>query len=145
MTFITENNSIELKLTTRNVTKMLNALGTNDLKTIMFDGAGKMDAKIMAIIVQSLSGTPKSIGEIYDFIDEYKRENKCSLKKMYELIITDFNENYFFDRLMSEEEITELINNPLITTMDGVVAQAVRDVVGKIAMDTIASQTAQLA
>lgn len=139
MILTTETRTIELTYSTRNVVKMLDALGTNDIKSIIFDGLNKMDARKLAIIIQQLSGKNLSVAEIYDFIDTYKAEHECSIREIYTNIITDLNDNYFFDQKMSPEKLAELMANPMITTMDDVVTQAVRDAVGKIASETIAA------
>ncbi len=139
MILTTETRTIELTYSTRNVVKMLDALGTNDIKSIVFDGLNKMDARKLAIIIQQLSGKNLSVAEIYDFIDAYKAEHECSIREIYTNIITDLNDNYFFDQKMSPEKLAELMSNPMITTMDDVVTQAVRDAVGKIASETIAA------
>lgn len=139
MILTTETKTIELTYSTRNVVKMLDALGTNDIKSIVFDGLNKMDARKLAIIIQQLSGKNLSVAEIYDFMDAYKAEHSCSIREIYTNIITDLNDNYFFDQKMSPEKLAELMDNPMITTMDDVVTQAVRDAVGKIASETIAA------
>ena len=140
MILTTENRTIELNLSTRNIVKMLDALGTNDIKSVVFDGLNRMDAKKLAVIMQQLAA-PKvySIPELYDFIDMYKSEHGCSIKEMYTSIISDLNENYFFDRKMMPEELSDLMNNPLATSMDEVVTQAVKDAVGRIATESIAA------
>lgn len=138
MVLTTDNKSIELTYSTRNVVKMLDALGTNDIKTIVFDGLNKMDIRRLAVVIQQLA-SPRTytVSEIYDFIDEYKANHGCSIKEIYTDIINDLNDNYFFDRKMSPEELAEVVRNPLATSMDDVVTQAVKDAVGKIAAEAI--------
>lgn len=134
----TEKKTIELKFSTRNVVRMLEAVKADDVKVLVFEGMHKMDTKLLANVIQQLAVTPeRSLTDIYGFIDDYKAENECSIKDIYQMIITELNDNYFFDKKMSAEEVEELAKNPLMTGMDSIVQQAVRDAVGKIAQQSV--------
>lgn len=133
----TENKTISLKLSTRNVVNMLDAIGSNDIKTLVFEGLHKMDAKLLACVIGQLSEEKMSLNDVYDFLDEYKSEKECSIREIYQNIIAELNDNYFFEKKIPAPELSELLSNPLMMGMDSVVQQAVKDAVGKIAQESV--------
>lgn len=133
----TGNKTISLKFSTRNIVNMLDAIGSNDVKTLVFNGLNKLDSKLLACIFCQLSEDKMSVNEAYDFIDSYKSENECSIREIYQKIIVEINNNYFFEEKIPMPELSEMMSNPLMTGMDNVVQQAVRDAVGKIAQESM--------
>lgn len=138
MTLATNEKSIELNYSTRNVVKILDAFETNNIKDVVFDGLNKMDVRKLAIIIQQLASPEKwLITDIYDFIDAYKTEHECTIKDIYVDIINDFNDNYFFDAKMTPEELEETIKNPLAIGMEEIMMRAVKQSIEQIATEKV--------
>jgi len=131
----------ELILNNRNVVRMLDMLGTDDLSAAMLDGMNHVNTKKLATAIYALDRSNfKSIDEVYDFLDDYKAEHECTVREIYADLIREFNDHYFFDRKMTEKELTEWMNNPLAGRMDDILAEAAGKAIGSMAEEQFAAR-----
>lgn len=130
----------ELVLNNRSVVRMLDMLGTDDLSTAMLDGMNRVNVKKLAAAIHALDRNNfKSIDEVYDFLDDYKAEHECTVREIYAELIREFNDHYFFDRKMTEKELTEWMNNPLAGRMDDILAEAAGKAISGMAEEQFAA------
>jgi len=72
--------------------------------------------------------------EVYDFLDDYKKENKCTLVEIYKKIAEVLNEEGFFKNKKSKKELEEITSNPLSTmNMNELVQKSAENAMSKIA------------
>ena len=63
-----------------------------------------------------------NIDEVYDFIDDYMKENQKTYDDIFNEIAEAINEEGFFKTKMTKEEMQEKMNNPLLSlNMDEVI------------------------
>ena len=109
MILSTNNVTHELILNNRNVVRMLDMLGTDDLSAAMLDGMNHVNTKKLATAIYALDRSNfKSVDEVYDFLDDYKAEHECTVREIYADLIREFNDHYFFDRKMTEKELRNI-------------------------------------
>lgn len=127
MILTTENKTITLSLKTRNVVRTLDLMGKTDIKKALFEGLNRADAKTLAQTLVGLSDERLTVGEMYDFIDDYKAEHGCSVREIYADLITALNEKYFFGAKLSPEELENAFGNPITVDMDAVVEKIMEE------------------
>jgi hypothetical protein len=133
-----EGKQIELAFTTKNVMKTLNLLHCDDLNKAIYEGIEKTSSKTLAIIIYGLTQNDfKNTDEVYDFLDAYKTENNSTVGDIYKLLITAFNNHYFFMTKMTEDEVEKMITSPLSGKMDSIVEEAVRGSMAKMTEKTL--------
>lgn len=59
----------------------------------------------------------KNVDEVYDFIDDYRIENKTNQIDIYSKLAEALNTEGFFKKKMTKVEIQETLSNPLSNTV----------------------------
>lgn len=115
----TKNRKINLNLSTRKIINVANILKGKNFEDIYFKAINENDldslSKIIYVFAETDDGLKafKSSDEVYDFIDDYKEENKKTYQDIFEEIAKVINDEGFFKRKMSKKELEERISNPI--------------------------------
>ena len=74
--------------------------------------------------------------EVYDFLDDYRKENKTSFIEIYKNIAEALNEEGFFKKKKTKKELEEMISNPLSTmNMSEVVQKSAQKAMEAVAVE----------
>ena len=116
----TSNKTIELVFTTRKIVNISNQLKGKNFEDLYFKAMNDNDLDALSKIIYSFaediengSKPFKSSEEVYDFLDEYKKENNKSYEDIFKEIAEVINEEGFFNTKMSKKDLTQKISNPL--------------------------------
>lgn len=134
----TEKLQIELRITTRKIVDLTNKFKGKNLADIYFKASNNYDEKALAEFIlafgekENKSPFNNDINRVYDFIDEYKKENNKSYEDIYNEIAEVINEEGFFSKKMTKEELSSAMNNPMASIN---MEDTMRNVVDKIATE----------
>lgn len=110
----TSKQKIEIILSTRKIVDLTKKLKGKNLTEIYFKALRDCDTEALGKIIYAFAepadGSNKAFANeeyVYDFIDEYMRENKKSYSDIYNELAIEVNEQGFFNKKMTKEEITE--------------------------------------
>lgn len=136
----TSNLTLELILSTRKIIKLTDEFKGKNLSELYFKIANEKSEKGLATIINAFGEvdgkTPFNgdINKVYDFIDEYKKENKKSYEEIYREIAEVINEEGFFTNKMTKEQLTEQLNNPMSSIdLQETIKTAVNNVMSEMA------------
>lgn len=137
MELITKNKTIELVFTTRKIVEVSNILKGKNFEDLYFKAMNENDLDALAKIIQIFAEDKdtglkvfNSIVEVYDFMDEYKKENEKTYQDIFEELAEAINEEGFFNKKMTKEDLISMISNPLSTVnLDKIVKKASEKVV----------------
>ena len=140
----TNNKKINLVYRTRNIVKVTNLLQGKNFEELYFKASNTNDiealSKIIFVFAEEIdSGLSafKSSEEVYDFIDNYKSENKKSYQDLFKEIAEDINEQGFFIKKMTEEELINKIMNLLGVNMEEIIKSSTEKAVQNIATEEL--------
>lgn len=140
MVMKTEKLTIDLVFTTKKIVRLTEELKGKNLSDLYFKALNNSDIKSLATIIlafgelEGKSPFNSDINKVYDFIDEYKKENKKTYEDIYKEIAEVVNEEGFFTKKMTKEELTEKINNPL-ASLD--LEETIKNAANKVATNTM--------
>lgn len=110
----TAKNEIEIRLTTKRIIDIIKKLNGKNLEEIYFKALNECDIEILAKMIYYFSdpadGSNKAfVNEeyVYDFLDDYKKENDKTYTDIYKEIALEVNEQGFFNSKMTKEELEE--------------------------------------
>ncbi len=136
----TKNKTINLVLKTRNIVRIANLLQNKNFEEAYFKALQSNDldalSKILFIIAEDNDGKAafKSSDEVYDFLDQYKKENNKTYEDIYKELTEVINEEGFFTKKMSKKQLEEAISNPLSNmNMNELVQKSAEKAMTKIA------------
>lgn len=136
----TMNKKINLVLRTRKILDIANSLKSKNFEDAFFKAINEKDLDALSKIIYTLAEDEKgehsfkTSGDVYNFIDDYKKENNKSYDDIYREIAEMINEEGFFNNKMTEEELTSRISNPLSQiNMDELMKKVVEKVAISIA------------
>lgn len=136
----TKNRKIILNLSTRKIVNVANILKGKNFEDIYFKAINENDLDSLSKIIYVFADTEdglkafKSSDEVYDFIDDYKEENKKTYQDIFEEIAKVINDEGFFKRKMSKKELEERISNPISgMNMNEIIKTSTERAVTKIA------------
>lgn len=136
----TKNRKIILNLSTRKIVNVANILKGKNFEDIYFKAINENDLDSLSKIIYVFADTEdglkafKSSDEVYDFIDDYKEENKKTYQNIFEEIAKVINDEGFFKRKMSKKELEERISNPISgMNMNEIIKTSTERAVTKIA------------
>ncbi len=104
---------------TRKVIELTEKLKTKNLNELIFNGLNDGDTKVLAELIKSFAeyedgkSVFTSINNVYDFIDEWKAQNDKSYIELYFIVAEVVNEMGFFKTIMSKEELSAQLKNPV--------------------------------
>ena len=117
----TKNKTITLVFTTRKIVNISNLLKGTNFEDLYFKAMNENDLDALSKIIYSFaedvengSKSFKSSEEVYDFVDEYKKENNKSYEDIFKEIAEVINDEGFFKTKMSKKDLTQKIVNPLL-------------------------------
>lgn len=116
-----KDKEIKMVPTTRKVVELTERLKTKNLNELIFRGYNDVDIKLLAEILRAFAEDENeknafsSLNVVYDFMDDWKQENKKSYKDLYSEVIEVVNEMGFFKEKMTEKELKAIMNNPIGT------------------------------
>ena len=115
-----------LILTNRRMVAVLDALGADDISEVIFTGATKNDVRTLATLVAGFTDAG-SAGDVLDLLDGYRRAGHTPAE-LYADLAKALNDDYFFARRMTDEELAAELANPLHTVdLDALVRQAAEE------------------
>ena len=136
----TKNKTINLVLKTRKIVDIANSLKNKNFEDAYFKAIQNNDldalSKILFTLAEDNEGKPafKNSIEIYDFLDEYRAENKKTYSDIFKELTEAINEEGFFMKKMTKKELEEMISNPLSgTNMNELVQKSAEKAISKIA------------
>ena len=110
---------IELVFTTRKIVNITKLLGEKNFEDLYFKAMNESDidalSKIIYVFAEDIENGAKlfkSSEEVYDFLDDYKKENNKSYDDIFKEMAKAINEEGFFKTKMNEEELNQKISNP---------------------------------
>lgn len=116
----TNNKTIVLVFTTRKIVNITNLLKGKNFEDLYFKAMNESDldalSKIIYMFAEDIENGAKSFKsseEVYDFLDDYKKENNKSYEDIFKEIAEVINEEGFFKTKMSKKDLTQKMSNPL--------------------------------
>lgn len=136
----TKNKIINLVLTTRKIVRIANLLQNKNFEDAYFKAVQSNDldalSKILFMIAEDNEGKSAftSSDQVYDFLDDYKKECNKTYSDIFKELTEVINEEGFFTKKMSKKELTEMISNPLSgMNMNELVQKSAEKAISKIA------------
>ncbi|MFR2787474.1 MAG: hypothetical protein ACLTKT_03420 [Clostridia bacterium] len=140
----TKNKKIELIFTTRKIVNISNILKSKNFEDLYFKAVNENDidalSKIIYVFAEDEVGLKsfKSSEEVYDFIDEYKAEQKKTYQEIFEELAGAINEEGFFKTKMSKKQLQEKLSNPLSgVNMNELIKGSAEKAMSKIAEEEV--------
>lgn len=82
----------------------------------------------------------KNINEVYDFLDDYQQEHEKTVFELYQDLILDMNDRYFFKEKLSEEELKKMAQDPMVgIDMGEIMASAAKTAATDVAGQALAA------
>ncbi len=107
------NKTINLVLKTRKIVDIANTLKSKNFEEIYFKSRNECDldalSKIIYTLTEDVDGKKPfaSSQEVYDFLDDYKKETGKSYTDIYNELTEFINEECFFNKKMTPEELAD--------------------------------------
>lgn len=142
MTYTLKDKEFKLIPRTRNVVELTERLKAKNLNDLIFTGLADGNPKMLAELIKAFAeyedgkATFTSINVVYDFIDEWKRENEKTIDDLYAEVAKVVNEMGFFKKKMTEEELEKALAQPAISiNLQEIVANSVQTAMNEIAQE----------
>ena len=136
----TEKKEVSLRLTTKRIVDLTSKLRGKNLSECYFKMVREQNLEHLAIALMTFCEDENgklafsNIEEVYDFIDDYKKENNLTYENILDDLTKEINNEGFFQKKYSEEELQDLKESYLSgLDMSEIVQQAVQ----KITMETL--------
>ena len=148
MNLKTKNKAIALVFTTRKIVSISNLLQGKNFEDLYFKAMneGDLDAlsKIIYIFAEDIENGSRAFAsseEVYDFIDDYKAENKKTYNDIFKEIAEVINKEGFFKTQMSKEDLEAKMSNPLSTLdMNAIAKQSAEKAIERMAEKELMSK-----
>lgn len=136
----TKNKTINLVLKTRKIVEIANTLKNKNFEDAYFKAVQSNDLDALSKIIYTLAEDKEgkhsfnNSAEVYDFIDDYKKEQAKTYADMFEVLTEVINEEGFFTKKMTKKQLADMISNPLSgTNMNELVQKSAEKAISKIA------------
>lgn len=136
----TKNKTIKLVLKTRKIVDISNVLKSKNFEEVFTKAyaIGDIEAltKMLYILAEDENGNNvfTSSEEVYEFLDDYKKESQCSFIEIYKKIAEELNNEGFFRTKKNKKELEEMTSNPLSTiNMNELMQKSTEKAMSKIA------------
>ena len=144
----TNKKIIELVFTTRKIVDISKSLNEKNFEDLYFKAMNENNIDSLSKIIYAFaediengSKSFKSNEEVYEFIDNYKKENNKTYKDIFNEIAEVINEEGFFNTKMNKKELTQKMADPLLSIdMNNLVKQSAEKAITQIAEKEIISQ-----
>ena len=142
----TKNKTINLVLKTRKIVDVANLLKNKNFEEVFMKAYSILDIEALSKIIFKLAEdengksafTTSNI--VYDFIDDCRAEG-MTISELYGKIAEALNDEGFFKKKMSKEELQEVTSNPLLTmNTDKLLEKAVENAANKVVEKEIMAQ-----
>lgn len=139
MVFETQKKKINLVYRTKKIVQAVKALEGKNFEELYFNAISENNieslAKIILIFAENNdTGLPSfiKVDEVYDFIDDYMEEKKNTYQDIYKEIAEDINNQGFFNKKMTEEEMEKRINSELTLDINQVIQNSAEKAISSI-------------
>lgn len=136
----TKNKTIVLVFTTRKIVNISNLLKGKNFEDLYFSAMNQGDlnalSKIIFTFAEGKDGVKafNSSEDVYEFIDDYKTENNKSYEEIFEDLAKAINEEGFFNKKMTKEELEAKMSDPLSSVnMNEVIKNSTEKAIAKVA------------
>lgn len=136
----TKNKSVNLVLRTKKIITLKNLLKEKSFEIGFTKGYTENDPEILSKIIFVLSEDDEgqkafnSSEDVLEFLDDLRIENKESFQDIYGKIAEALNDEGFFKKKMTKEELAEMSSNPLNNVdMDLLIKESVKNSITNIA------------
>lgn len=136
----TKNKTIKLVLKTRKIVDISNVLKDKNFEEAFTKAYAICDlealTKMIYILAEDENGNNifTSSEQVYDFLDDYRKENKATYLEIYKKIAEELNEEGFFKNKKNKKELEEMTSNPLSTiNMNELMQKSTEKAMSKIA------------
>jgi len=140
----TKNKNIELRFSTRKIVTICNLLNNKNFEKLYFSIVNENDIDALSKIILTFAELEdgrkafNNADEVCDFIDDYLAENEKTYLDIFQEIAEAINEEGFFSKKMTKEELTETMSNPLSSmNLNDIVKQSTEKIVTKIAEEEV--------
>ncbi len=140
----TKNKKIKLVFTTKKIVNISNLLKGKDFEDLYFQSMNENDldalSKIIFTFAEDEAGLKsfKSSEEVYDFIDDYKKENNKTYQDIFNEMAGIINDEGFFKNKMSKKQIQDKILNPLSgINMNEIIKLSTEKAITKMTQDEV--------
>lgn len=138
----TKNKTIKLVLRTRKIVDISNVLKSKDFEEVFTKAYAICDIDALTKMIYILAEDENrnnvftSSEEVYDFLDDYRKEKRTTFVEIYKKIAEEINEEGFFKKKKSKKELEEMTSNPLSTiNMNELMQKSTEKAMSKIAED----------
>lgn len=135
----TKKQTIKLVLKTRKIVDISNVLKNKNFEEAFTKAYAICDfdalTKMIYILAEDENGNNvfTTSEEVYDFLDNYRIENKSTLVEIYKKIAEELNNEDFFKSKKSKKELEEMTSNPLSTiNMNELMQRSTENAISKI-------------
>lgn len=136
----TKNKTIKLIFKTRKIVDISNVLKNRNFEEAFTKAYAVCDldalTKMLYILAEDENGKNvfTSSEEVYDFLDDYRTENKTTNIEVYKKIAEELNNEGFFKNRKTKKELEEMTSNPLSTiNMNELMQKSTERAMSKIA------------
>ena len=136
----TKNKSVNLVLRTKKIITLKNLLKEKSFEIGFTKGYTENDPEVLSKIIFVLSEDDEgqkvfnSSEDVLDFLDDLRIENKESFQDIYGKIAEALNDEGFFKKKMTKEELAEMSSNPLNNVdMNLLIKESVKNSITNIA------------
>ena len=131
----TDKKEVSVRLTTRKIVELTDKLKGKNLTECYFGMVREQSIPKLAIALQTFCEDEEgrtafhTQAEVYDFIDDYKKENNASYEDIFNMLTHEVNDEGFFQKRYSEEELIDQQTSYLSgLDMSEIVQKAVQDI-----------------
>lgn len=136
----TKNKTIKIVLRTRKIVDITHKLKSKNFEEGFFKAVRDCDLDAISKIIYSLAENEEgknafeTSSEVYDFIDEYKKEQEKSYEDILKSLTDEINSQGFFTKKRKKKELEDTIYNPLSSIdMDSIIKKSAENAMTKIA------------
>ena len=138
----TKSKKIDLVFRTRKIVDISNSLKNKNFEEAFVKAYAICDLDALTKMIYTLAENEEgkhafnSSEEVYNFLDDYRNENKVNVIEIYKKIAEALNEEGFFKKKKSKKELEEMISNPLSTmNMNEVVQRSAQKAMEAVAVE----------
>lgn len=136
----TKNKIINLVLKTKKIVEITNTLKNKNFEDAYFKALQGNDLNALSKIIYTLAEDNEgkhsfnSSEEVYEFLDDYRKENGKSYEDIFKELTEVINEEGFFIKKRNKKELAEMISNPLSgTNMNELIQKSAEKAISRIA------------
>jgi len=133
-----KDREIELVYRTRKIAKLSEQFSKKNFDELFFKAVNDNDIKALAEMIKEFAEEHEkpaflgNIDKIYDFIDDWKKENQKTYRDLFVALAEDINEQGFFIETMTEEILKSKMNNPM-SSID--MTEIIKETTNKVALE----------